>query len=123
MECPSGFWCRDWLNIAILVVTAIAIVVGPVVAVRLSLRFEESREKLRRKYQTFHALMRTRRVTLSPDHVTGLNVIQTEFHDDDKVVTASKNTSTISQACHCSPDQRRMRSSGLSMTAMIHSTR
>jgi hypothetical protein len=93
MECPSGFWCmqfKDWLNIAILVVTAIAIVVGPLVAVRVSLRFEESREKLRRKYQTFHALMRTRRVTLSPEHVTALNVIQTEFHDDDKVVAAYK---------------------------------
>jgi hypothetical protein len=93
MECPSGYWCmqfRDWLNVAILVVTAIAIVVGPIMAVRVSLRFEESREKLRRKYQTFHALMRTRRVTLSAEHVTALNVIQTEFHDDEKVIAAYK---------------------------------
>jgi len=93
MDCPSGFWCmqfKDWLNVAILVVTAIAIVVGPIVAVRLTLRLETSREKVRRKYQTFHALMRTRRVTLSPDHVTALNVIQTEFHDDEKVIAAYK---------------------------------
>jgi hypothetical protein len=93
MNCPEGFWCmqfKDWLNVAILIVTAIAIVVGPIVAVRLTLRFEESREKLRRKYQTFHALMRARRVTLSPEHVTALNVIQTEFHDDEKVITAYK---------------------------------
>jgi len=34
--------------------------------------------------------MRTRRVTLSPEHVTPLNVIQTEFHDDDKIVAAHK---------------------------------
>ena len=81
---------KDWLNVAILIVTAIAIVVGPIVAVRISLRFEESREKIRRKYQTFHALMRTRRATLSPDHVTALNVIQTEFHDDERVITAYK---------------------------------
>jgi hypothetical protein len=48
------------------------------------------REKLRRKYQIFHALMRTRRATLSPEHVAALNVIQTEFHDDDKVTAAYK---------------------------------
>jgi hypothetical protein len=93
MNCPEGFWCmqfKDWLNIAILIITAIAIVVGPIVAVQITLRFEERREKRRRKYDTFHALMRTRRVTLSPDHVTALNVIQTEFHDDDKVITAYK---------------------------------
>lgn len=93
MNCPEGFWCmqfKDWLNVAILIVTAIAIIVGPIMAVRISLRVDASREKLRRKYQTFHALMRTRRVTLSPDHVTALNVIQTEFHDDDRVVAAYK---------------------------------
>jgi hypothetical protein len=93
MNCPEGFWCmqfKDWLNVAILVITAVAIVVGPVVAVQITLRFEERREKRRRKYDTFHALMRTRRVTLSPDHVTALNVIQTEFHDDDKVIAAYK---------------------------------
>lgn len=93
MHCPEGFWCmqfKDWLNIAILVITAIAIFIGPIVAVRLTLSSEASREKLRRKYQTFHALMRTRRVTLSLDHVTALNVIQTEFHDDGRVITAYK---------------------------------
>jgi hypothetical protein len=93
VDCPDGFWCmqfKDWLNVAILIVTAIAIVVGPIVAVQISLRFEKSREKIRRKYQTFHALMRTRRATLSPDHVTALNVIQTEFHDDERVITAYK---------------------------------
>ncbi|WP_456722474.1 MULTISPECIES: DUF6680 family protein [unclassified Bradyrhizobium] len=81
---------KDWLNLAILVITAIAIVVGPIVAVRLTLRLEEVREKRRDKYRTFHALMRTRRVTLAPDHVTALNVIQTEFHDDEKVIAAYK---------------------------------
>jgi len=81
---------KDWLNIAILVVTAAAIVVGPIVAVRLTLRLETLRENVRRKYQTFHALMRTRRVTLSAEHVTALNVIQTEFHDDEKVIAAYK---------------------------------
>ncbi len=93
MDCPQGFWCmqfRDWLNVGILLVTAVAIVIGPIVAVQITLRSETSREKLRRKYQTFHALMKTRRVTLSAEHVTALNVIQTEFHDDDKIIAAYK---------------------------------
>ena len=46
--------------------------------------------RTRRKYQTFYALMRTRRVTLSPEHVAALNTIQTEFHDDEKVIVAYK---------------------------------
>lgn len=93
MTCPDGFWCmqfKDYLNLGILILTMVAIVVGPIVAVRLTLRSEEAREKVRRKYQTFHALMRTRRVVLSPDHVTALNVIQTEFHDDARVIAAHK---------------------------------
>jgi hypothetical protein len=93
MDCPQGFWCmqfKDWLNVAILVATIAAIIFGPIAAVRITVRSEMSREKLRRKYETFHALMRTRRVTLSLEHVTALNVIQTEFHDDEKVVAAYK---------------------------------
>ena len=93
MTCPDGFWCmqfKDWLNLLILVATIVAIIVGPIAAVRITLRHETAREQLRRKYATFHTLMKTRRVTLSPDHVTALNVIQTEFHDDDKVIAAYK---------------------------------
>lgn len=93
MTCPDGFWCmqfKDLLNVAILIATVVAIVVGPIVAVRLTLRLESQREKLRRKYETFHSLMKTRRVTLAPEHVTALNVIQTEFHDDEKVISAYK---------------------------------
>lgn len=93
MNCPDGFWClqfKDWLNAAILVVTVIAIVYGPIVAVRLTQHGEEERERIRRKYQTFYNLMKTRRVTLSGDHVSALNVIQTEFHDDEKVIDAYK---------------------------------
>src|SRR6185312_613607 len=93
MACPEGFWClqfKDWLNILILIATMVAIVVGPIVAVKITLRNEDRKEIRRRKYQTFHSLMKTRRVTLSAEHVTALNVIQIEFHDDDKVIAAYK---------------------------------
>src|ERR1039457_6227784 len=93
MGCPQGFWCmqfRDWLNVLILIITALAIIIGPIAAVKITLNHEERRERNRRKYNTFHSLMKTRRVTLSPEHVTALNVIQTEFHDDEKVIAAYK---------------------------------
>ena len=93
MTCPDGFWCmqfKDWLNVAILVATIAAIIAGPIAAVKITFRNELSREQLRRKYSTFDSLMKTRRVTLSPEHVTALNVIQTEFHDDEKVIAAYK---------------------------------
>ena len=93
MACPDGFWCmqfKDWLNVFILVATVGAIIVGPIAAVKITLRHELRRELLRRKYETFHSLMKTRRVTLSGEHVSSLNVIQTEFHDDEKVIAAYK---------------------------------
>jgi hypothetical protein len=34
--------------------------------------------------------MKTRRVTLSAEHVTSLNVIQIEFNDDERVISAYK---------------------------------
>jgi len=94
MGCPQGFWCmqfRDWLNVLILIITALAIIIGPIAAVKITLNHEERRERNRRKYNTFHSLMKTRRVTLAPEHVTALNAIQTEFHDDEKVIVAYKN--------------------------------
>src|SRR5450759_4377747 len=77
MECPQGFWCmqfRDWLNVLILIITALAIIIGPIAAVKITLNHEERRERNRRKYNTFHSLMKTRRVTLAPEHVTALNL-------------------------------------------------
>lgn len=93
MGCPNDFWCmqvRDWLNVLILLATVAAIILGPIAAVKITLKHEVSKEQKRRKYETFHTLMKTRRVTLSAEHVTALNVIQIEFHDDDKVISAYK---------------------------------
>ena len=82
MNCPDGFWCmqfKDWVSFAILISTIIAIIIGPLLAVKITVSSEERREKLRRKYQTFYALMRTRRVTLSAEHVSAPQ------HDPDRV--------------------------------------
>jgi len=82
---------KDWLNTAILIITAIAIFVGPIVAVNITRKHDVAREKLRRRYEIFNKLMMTRRMILSPDHVVSLNAIQTEFHDEDTVVSAFKH--------------------------------
>jgi hypothetical protein len=44
---------KDWLNLAILALTIVAIIVGPIAAVWITVRSEERRERIRRKYQTF----------------------------------------------------------------------
>src|SRR2546429_5549830 len=92
-NCHGGFWCmqfKDWLNVAILIATIIAIIAGPIAAVIVTRKHDVAREKLRRRHDIFNRLMMTRRVALSADHVTALNVIQTEFHDDDKVIASYK---------------------------------
>lgn len=81
---------RDWLNVGILVITAIAIAWSPIYAVYLSRRQDEKREKLRRQYEIFHNLMKTRGTNLAPDHVSSLNAIQTDFYDDTNVISAYK---------------------------------
>lgn len=94
MNCPGDFWClqfKDVLNAAILLVTVVAIIVGPIVAVRITRTHEDGREKRRRKYEIFHNLMKTRKMILAPEHVTSLNVIQTEFADDADVMAAYKH--------------------------------
>ena len=35
--------------------------------------------------------MKTRKVILAPEHVTALNVVQIEFHDDEKIIAAYKH--------------------------------
>ena len=92
-NCPDGFWCmqfKDSLNVVILIFTVIAIIAGPIAAVIVTRRNDVAREKLRRRQDIFNRLMMTRRATLSADHVTALNVIQTEFHDDEKIIASFK---------------------------------
>jgi hypothetical protein len=85
---------NELIQIAILAVTCWAIWYGPQKAVKItrtmSLDDEERREALRRKYNVFHELMRTRGVTLSGPHVLALNLVQLEFYAIDSVQSAYK---------------------------------
>lgn len=93
MSCAENFWClqfRDFLNIAILLATVFAIGWGPIKAVAISRENETKRAKQERQYQIFHALMKTRRLILAPEHVMSLNLVQIEFYGEDKIINAYK---------------------------------
>lgn len=94
------------------VLTLIAIVLGPVVAVQVSQYLERNRQKRASREQVFKTLMRTRASRLSPARIEALNMIDVEFHgggkQDKAVVDAWKLYMNSLQACSASsgPDQR-----------------
>jgi hypothetical protein len=84
----NELYLKDWINIAILIATTIAIIAGPIVAVHLTRLVDENKERRARQFSVFHELMRTRKVKLSLEHVSALNVVQIEFYGCEKIVTA-----------------------------------
>jgi hypothetical protein len=79
---------KDWLTIFVLCATIFAIVWGPIKAVQITRDNDEEREKQRRQFEVFHALMKTRRFTLAADHVMALNLVQVEFYQHPRIDTA-----------------------------------
>lgn len=67
----------DWLMI-------IAVLLAPVIALQLQRWIEDYRRKKDRKEWIFKTLMATRAETLSRDHVNALNMIDIEYHADNK---------------------------------------
>ena len=68
----------------------IAVIVGPILAVQIQ-KFIENRNTIKeRKMHIFKTLMATRATTVSPLHVEALNMIDIEFHNDNKIVDAWK---------------------------------
>jgi hypothetical protein len=71
------------------VLTIIAIIVGPILAIQAQKYLERKREEEERRLRIFKTLMVTRGTGLSPLHVEALNSIDIEFNsesDDDKNV-------------------------------------
>lgn len=62
------------------VLTILAIIIGPIIAVQLSQFLERRRQKNAGKEWVFKTLMRTRVTSLNPSHVEALNMIDVEFH-------------------------------------------
>jgi hypothetical protein len=75
------------------ILTIIAVLLSPVIAVRVEKFIENSRADKNRKIAIFKTLMATRGTKLSIDHVTALNQIDLEFYGNkkfQKVVNAWK---------------------------------
>ena len=70
------------------ILTIVAIFSGPIVAVRITRYLDNQRQKQEQRMDVFKTLMRTRRVTLSLDHVVALNLVEIEFKDEVPVIAA-----------------------------------
>jgi len=67
-------------------ITLIALVAGPVIAVLIARHLDDRRAKRNRQLDIFRTLMRTRRMTISPDHVGALNLVEIEFQEVPSVI-------------------------------------
>lgn len=75
----------EYASILMLVISAIAVIVSPMIALSMSRTIERRREESDRRYQVFRTLMKTRAIRLEPDHVSALNLVDLEFYNDEKV--------------------------------------
>ena len=73
----------DWLTIT-------AVLIGPIIAVRLTRYLDDKKEERERKLQVFKTLMETRAYTISWIHVAALNRIDVEFCKNKTVIGAWK---------------------------------
>jgi hypothetical protein len=70
--------------------TIVAVLSGPILAVLVTRCVDKSRLKQTRRMDVFRTLMRTRRVTLNPDHVGALNLVEIEFYGEKAVIDSWK---------------------------------
>lgn len=73
----------DWLNV-------LAILFSPLIALQVSKRLDEQKERRQRKMWVFYTLMATRNARVSPEHVRALNSIDIEFTKEMAVTLAWK---------------------------------
>jgi hypothetical protein len=73
------------------VISIVAILVGPIAAVWVTRRMDQHRVERDRRMDVFRSLMRTRRLRLSPDHVSALNLVEIEFYNEADVKAAWKD--------------------------------
>lgn len=77
----------DWTAL----VTAIAAILGPLIAVWITRRSDERKEFYARRMEIFRTLMRTRKLAVHIDHVSALNLVEIEFSDQKSVISAWKD--------------------------------
>ena len=72
------------------ILTVIALVVGPIMAVLITRYLDDERTYKARRMDVFRTLMRTRRTVLHPDHIGALNLVEIEYADEPPVLAAWK---------------------------------
>lgn len=82
-------YVKAFFTVEILTITAL--ILGPLLAVCVGRNLDDRRLKRERRMDVFRTLMRTRRETLSFDHVSALNLVEVEFQSDRKVIDAWKD--------------------------------
>ncbi|HVY20412.1 MAG TPA: DUF6680 family protein [Bauldia sp.] len=81
----------DVINALILAASVIAILLGPIIAVRMTRKQDAAREDRQRKLDLYRTMMHTRSSRLSVDHVRALNTIPVEFNEVPAVMTAFRS--------------------------------
>ena len=82
---------RFWIEVCILTATIVAIIWGPIRAVKITRELDNRRDKKARQYAVLSDLMKTRRARLDGTHVSTLNLIELEFYGNEKVVSAFRD--------------------------------
>ena len=89
---------KDWL-------TLIALVLGPVVAVGITLWIEGQRRRRESRLAVLRQLMATRHLPGDPMYSTAINLIPVEFNDDRQVMEAYKAyQAAVSQPASTDPE-------------------
>lgn len=73
------------------IVNLLAIVVGPIAAIKVTRVIDDRRSRRDRKMHIFRTLMGTRRLKLHTEHVSALNLIEIEFYKDKSVHDKLRN--------------------------------
>jgi hypothetical protein len=72
-------------------VTLIGIIVGPIVAVAMTLLVEAKRRQRDSKIQIMRMILNTRHLPADPSYNAAINLIPVEFNNDEKVMSAWKD--------------------------------
>ena len=78
----------DIINFLILIATIVAIIFGPIFALRHSRDHQNKVEQEKRQLAIFTTLLRTRKIELAPERVMALNTIPVEFYGAKNIIEA-----------------------------------
>ncbi len=81
----------DKTGIVLNLLTIVAIVLGPILALQVQRKLDREREARNRKLWVFKTLMSFRATALEPSFVQALNLIDVEFNEDNEKEKAVRN--------------------------------